>query len=48
MCNDFNPDADSPRSFICVTEMTEKGICSKFDAAFDRFPITRATCFFSF
>ena len=36
MCNDFKPDADSPRSFICVTEMTEKGMCSKFDAAFDR------------
>jgi hypothetical protein len=25
LCNDFKPDADSPRSFICVTEMTEKG-----------------------
>ncbi len=36
MCNDFNPDADSPRTFICITEMTEKGMCSKFDAAFDR------------
>ena len=37
MSNDFNPDTDSPRTSICVTEMAGKGMCAKFDAAFDRF-----------
>jgi hypothetical protein len=39
--NDFNPDTDSPRTSICVTEMTGKGMCAKFDAAFDRFCSSR-------
>ncbi len=37
MSNDFNPDADSPLTSICVTEMSENDMCSKFDAAFDRY-----------